>query len=229
MSGALPRLGDLAEARLTHPNVRRNFVEWHRGRSRFAFWAIDLECPEIRERMAAAERHLERFLLAGYLRQAHLTLCVCGFPALQRIQADDYLPVDVERQLEALQRARVAPFGVEVGELGSSACGPYLCVGDPSGGLSALRACLVSSAPYDREPGYRFNPHVAVGLYAEAWPAQAVCERIATFCDNAVSFRVARLCLMSYDACDIAGPLSILAEYDLSSAARLSWRLPFVS
>lgn len=228
MSDTLPRLGDLAEARLTHPNVRRDFVEWHRGRSRFAFWAIDLECPEIRERMAAAERHLDRFLLAAYLRQAHLTLCVCGFPALQRSQADDYMPEDIERQLDALQRACVAPFEIGVGGLGSSACGPYLCVGDPSGGLTALRACLVSSAPYDREPGYRFNPHVAVGLYAEAWPAQTVCERISAFQDSVVTFRVARLCLMSYDASDIAGALSILAEYDLSSA-RMSWRLPFVS
>ena len=228
MSGTLLRLGDLAEVRLTHPNVRRNFVEWHRGRSRFAFWAIDLDRPEIRERMAAAERHLDRFLLAGYLRQAHLTLCVCGFPALQRIQTDDYMPEDVARQMEALQRAAVAPFEVEVGGLGSSACGPYLCVGDPSGGLTALRGCLVSSAPYDCEPGYRFNPHVAVGLYAEAWSAQAVCERIAAFHDDVVTFRVARLCLMSYDAHDIAGPLSVLAEYDLSSA-RMSWLLPFVS
>lgn len=227
MSGTPPRLGDLTEARLTHPNVRRDFVEWHRGRSRFAFWAIDCDRPEIRERMAAAGRHLDRFLLAGYLRQAHLTLCVCGFPALQRILADDYMPEDVERQLDALQRARVAPFEVEVGGLGSSACGPYLCVGDPSGGLTALRGCLDSSAPYDHEPGYRFNPHVAVGLYAEAWPAQAVCERIAVFNDDVMTFRVARLSLMSYDASDIAGPLSILAEYDLSSA-RMSWRLPFV-
>ncbi len=69
-----------AAAGQTLPNVRRDFPEWHRGRPRYALWALDVDIPAVRHAVAAAETHLAGRLLAGYRRQPHVTLGLCGFP-----------------------------------------------------------------------------------------------------------------------------------------------------
>ena len=47
-------------------NVQRDFPEWHLGRPHDLLWALDVDLEPVRQRVAAAQRHLSTRLLAGY-------------------------------------------------------------------------------------------------------------------------------------------------------------------
>ena len=63
-----------AAAGQTLQNVRRDFPEWHRGRPRYALWALDVDVAPVREAVAGAASHLDGLLLDNYRRQPHITL-----------------------------------------------------------------------------------------------------------------------------------------------------------
>ncbi|WP_168735306.1 2'-5' RNA ligase family protein [Pseudothauera rhizosphaerae] len=208
-------------------NVRRDFAEWHRGRPRYALWALDVDVPALQQRMHAAQAHLDGLLLDGYRRQPHVTLSLCGFPSAEPRHADDFGAAALEAQLAALRAARPAPFEIGIGALDSFASAPYLTVNDTDGRIAALRACL-AAGDLNRPDG-RYTPHVTVGLYADAWPAEAVRPRLASFAPGAaLRLRVGGIGLFGYAAADIGGPLARIADYDFASGM-LRWHdaLPF--
>ena len=195
-------------------NQRRDFSEWHRGRAPYVFWALDLDFPEVGQRVAEATRHLDGLLLDGYRRQPHVTLELCGFPAAVPAADDEFPPSRLESQCRVLQRARVPAFGIEVGSLASFASAPYLAVRDDGGQIAALRACLASHGRYRLDGP--FVPHVTVGLYADVWPLAEVRSRLAAFEPAApVPCRVGRVSLMSYVPGEIGGPLTCIGDFDL--------------
>ncbi|HMY79709.1 MAG TPA: 2'-5' RNA ligase family protein, partial [Thauera aminoaromatica] len=51
---------------LTLRNEHRDFHEWHRGRPHYLLWAIDMDLPAARARVAAAQHALDGLLLDGY-------------------------------------------------------------------------------------------------------------------------------------------------------------------
>lgn len=218
---ALLRQRFLAEPR-TLRNERRDFHAWHRGRPHYLLWALDVDAPPLRARVTAAQRALDGLLLEDYRRQPHITLALCGFPAVARAPAADEFDAGlIVRQLAALQAAAPAAFELAVGGLESFSSAPFLCVHDPSGALASLRRCL-QVGDDDAHGGY--VPHVTVGLYAGAWPTAELAERFRALADAPrLACRIDRLSLMGYDAADIGGSLFTLADYDLA-ARRLRWR-----
>jgi hypothetical protein len=63
-----------------------------------------------------------------------------------------------------------------------------------------------------------------VGLYADAWPMSAVQAQLDSFAySGRLRLTISRLCLLSYVAKDIGGPLQTLAEYDFQTGA-LQWQ-----
>ena len=198
-------------------NVRRDFVEWHLGRPDYALWALDVDTTALLPRMAAARVHLAPWLLGDYRRQPHITLGLCGFPSLAPQRPDEFGPAQLRAQLAALRQARLQPFAITVGGLATFSSVPYLTVDDGGGHLPGLRVCLnegTSPEPY--------VPHVTVGLYADAWPLAAVLPRLAAFADTAaLRLPVRGLCLLSYAAADIGGPLQCLGRYAFASG---SWQ-----
>ena len=193
-------------------NVRRDFPEWHLGRSPFVFWALDVDIPAVRERVGEAALHLSGLLLDDYRRQSHITLDLCGFPADPPQHADDFGAEFLQKQFAALRQAGLSVFEIELGGLSSFSSAPFLRVGDPGGYLDALRTCLAV------EGGHRlfgnYVPHVTVGLYAEAWPVDGIQRRLASFqAEAALSCRIERVSLMSYNPSEVAGPLDTLGDY----------------
>jgi len=202
-------------------SVRRDFVEWHLGRPRYALWALDLDMPVLRRRFDAAQAHLEGLLLAGYRRQPHVTLSLCGFPADAPARDADFGAETLAWQLAALRAARPLAFDIRVDGLASFASAPYLVVDDADGGIAALRRCLARD-PLDRGTAH-YVPHVTVGLYADDWPTARVQPRLDAFSAGApLRLRVATISLLSYQAADIGGPLTCLAEYTLADGL-LRW------
>ncbi len=197
-------------------NVRRDFKEWHLGRPRYAVWAIDADVASVRRRVAAARAHLADLLLDDYRRQAHVTLGLCGFPALGLQQADDFGVEALQAQVRALRRLRPHAFEIRVGGVHSFSSAPYLGVSDPADRLPELRDCLQAGVPALAVRDA--VPHVTVGLYADAWPAERVWARLAC-CPQSRPLRlqVRHVVLLSYVAADIDGPLTELARYDFDT------------
>ena len=197
-------------------NVRRDFPEWHLGRTEYALWALDFDTTLIAARMAAAQRHLAPWLLEGYTRQAHITLSLCGFPSALPCHADDFGAAQLAAQLAGLQRLRPLPFEIAIGGLATFSSVPYFTVQAADGPLQALRACL-AAAPASGTPD-DYVPHVTVGLYADAWPLALVQHRLDAFlmCEP-VCAQVTGIRLLAYVAADIGGPLHCLAHYDFQS------------
>jgi hypothetical protein len=46
-------------------NVQRDFPEWHLGRPHYLLWALDVDLEPVRQRVAAAQRHLSTRLLTS--------------------------------------------------------------------------------------------------------------------------------------------------------------------
>lgn len=214
---------------LTLRNEQRDFPEWHLGRPHYALWALDVDVPALRQRVAAAEKHLSSLLLADYCRQPHVTLSLCGFPSACPQHPDDFGTAALAAQLAALRRAQPRPFDIEVGALASFASVPYLAVQDTGGQIAALRECLAGGSLNDSCGTY--TPHVTVGLYADAWPMSEVQARLASFAGRqALRLRISGISLLSYASAHIGGALACRARYDFQSET-LHWtdsqRAPF--
>ena len=207
---------NLIEGSHTVCNIRRDFPEWHLGRSPYVFWGLDVDVPAVSAKVARAATHLDGYLLDGYRRQPHVTLDLCGFPSTQSTRADEFSPAFLERQCSALRAANLSVFEIEVAGLSSFSSAPFLGVVDRGGHIAAVRRCLdVDGRP--RLFGH-YVPHVTVGLYGGAWPADEVAGRLAGFSVGEVApCRVERISLLAYQPADIGGPLTCLADYALAS------------
>lgn len=204
----------------TQPSVCRDFVEWHLGRQPYVFWALDVDTPAVAEQVARYACLLGDSLLAGYQRQPHVTLDVCGFPTYQPRRDDEFGHELLATQLAALQAAGPPAFSIEIGDPDSFLSAPYLAVADLEGGIAALRRCLAINGEHRLFGDY--VPHVTIGLYAQTRPFMQVREQLlAGRMGQGLVFPVERLSLMSYAPTEIGGRLQLLADYCLGTG---DWR-----
>ena len=204
-------------AATTIRNVQRDFPEWHLGRPHYLLWALDVDLEPVRRRVAAAQQHLSARLLAGYLRQPHITISLCGFPSAAPCQLDDFGTEALQQQIDALHLLRPEPFAIEIGALDGFSSAPYLSVADSDGQIERLRASLdVCPHPLARND---YRPHVTIGLYADAWPLAKIQTELASFAAGApLRVEVSRLSLFAYASTEIGGRLTRVADYDFATA-----------
>ena len=200
----------------TLASVQRDFTEWRQGRTHYAVWAIDADTPAIRAASMALQGHLTDHLLAGYQRQPHVTLELCGFPAAAPRLADDYSDSTLQRQITALQAARLAPFALEIGNPNSFTSAAYLAVDDGEGGIRTARNALRGAT--NTGDGFPYTPHVTCGLYRGEFHLPTLLQAMDTCRPLApLRLQVDKLTLMSYEAAVIGGPLCGLCEFDLAT------------
>ena len=200
--------------RHTVANRHGDFSVWHRGRPHFALWALCLDTPAVAARVRAAQQQLAPFLLDGYVRAAHVTLAVCGFPARQRRHDDDFTAADRDAQLAALRALGCAPFRVRIGRrLCSFSSAPWLSVEGADAVLHRLHQALRRPALARHTPLY--VPHLTVGLYGARWSAHAVQAALARHGEQVpLGIEVRSLCLLQYAASEIGGALERVGEFD---------------
>jgi len=186
----------------TLPSSPRDFPEWHHGRGEYAVWALDL-APWLAAECRALREHFDDLLLPGYVRQPHLTLRVCGFPAPVRRYDDDYLSEQYERDRAGLVRGAPGPFSIEVGALGTFETALFLSVRD-FGGIARLHRAL--SLP--GTDGFFALPHVTIGLYRVAVPLDEVRRRLARVAVVPRTLEIRGVSLMTYQPSVIGGPLT---------------------
>lgn len=187
---------------------RRDYPEWHRGRTRYGVWTLPVDCPRILARLERARAHLGAWLHGDYRRQAHITLFVCGFPAEAARFDDDFPGERLAAQIDALSALRAGRFELQIGNLDSYASAPFLTVSDPDQRLEALRSALGQHSAEIRQAPY--HPHLTVGLYARAVPRQALQQRLGGFADaEPLALPIHELHYSTYAASELAGPLHV--------------------
>ena len=185
---------------------RRDYPDWHRGRTRYGVWTLLVECPRILARLDRARAHLGAWLHGDYRRQAHVTLFVCGFPAEQARYDDDFPAARLMAQFTALHQLDAGAFELQIGGLDSFASAPFLTVVDPDGRLEALRAVLGEHSMEIRQSPY--HAHLTVGLYGRTVLRAELQQRLAAFGeDEPLPLRVDELHYSTYAATELFGPL----------------------
>jgi len=204
----------LAQRQRTVPSEIRDFPEWHHGRETYAVWILDCEkSVPVQEKFKAAQAHLDDYLLKPYHRQPHITLFVCGFLVESPQHSDDFPQSQIDAQIQALERANLDSFDIQIGALNSFASAPFLEVRDPDFGIAALRSVLGEGAREFRTTSY--HPHLTVGLYADSFPSKEVLARMERFISEPVRWKVEKITLSTYQAKEVTGKLSSKYEKNL--------------
>lgn len=194
------------------PNQDRDFTEWHGGCRHALVWALDVDTPAVRERVSEARSLLAPHLLGRYRRQPHITVAFAGLDPLPGATPTGGLYTGEDRRghIEGLTRLRHGPLDVEVGGWATYPMAPYLEVSAP--GFEPLRDLLTT------RPGL-YTPHVTIGLYAVESELGTVADLMADFQATPIRLRVEAVSLMSYEASDIAGPLTTLGRFSLTEGS----------
>jgi 2'-5' RNA ligase len=200
----------------TLPCELRDHPDWHLGRSRYSLWALPVECPAVLARLQAARQLLGDWLHPSGVRQAHITLFVCGFPCTLPRHDDDIALEQLDSQRRAIEALRMTPFELRIGGLDSFASAAFLSVQD-DGQLDQLRQTLARFAPEVRQAEY--VPHLTVGLYRQAVSASNWHERAAAL-RNCPPLRlpVGEVQLLSYAPTEPQGALRSEARVALGTS-----------
>jgi 2'-5' RNA ligase len=197
----------------TMPVEDRDYNEWRRDRERYGVWMIDLDTPEIGERVSRARHHLDG-LLSVHQRPPHITLFVCGFYVDALAYDDDFNPAMLASQCRRLQSTRIRPFSLRIGGLDSFDSAVFLQVNDDSGGLMSLRNELAKDGTEIRQASY--TAHLTVGLYQGAFEKREVTQRLRTFNDSPpLVAKVHRIHFAVYSARTLSGAFDILQTHKL--------------
>jgi 2'-5' RNA ligase len=184
----------------------RDYPEWHRGRLRFGVWMIPVLDPALLDYIESAQRRLADLLHPSQQRQPHVTLFVCGFeqPAAC-IEDDDFSPLQLQAQIDALHRVRGTPCRLPLAAPDSFASAAFIPVGDPEGRLANWRVALGRGVREVRQAAY--TPHITLGLYRRKIAAEIVRQRLREIEAPATSLPVEDLHYATYDARLQFGPL----------------------
>ncbi|MFN7144390.1 MAG: 2'-5' RNA ligase family protein [Myxococcota bacterium] len=192
------------------PGVRE---AWHRGRPRYAVWALRVEEAPIRARAAALADHLAPHGVLPF-RDPHITVFVAGFPTAVPLADDDVAEHVLAAQVDALRACRLPPPRLAVGGLNAFLSCPVLEVLDPHGDLARLRAPLAALHPEIRFAPYL--PHLTVGTFGDTRPTAPVAAAVAPFRGlPPLPLAPRAVDLVSFDADDVGGPLHTLASVPL--------------
>jgi len=188
----------------------RDFPKWHRGRETYAVWVLRVDGPSLLGKFESAREHLGRYLLEPYQRQPHITLFVCGFLVDAPQYNDDFTPAQLQAQIETAKQTKIQPFEIEVAGLNSFASAPFLEIHDPNNGIHRLREILSHGGREFRTAPY--TPHLTIGLYRDAFDSREVTAWLAEFPSSPVRWTVEGMTLATYQAQEVAGPLSYRHE-----------------
>lgn len=194
-----------------HPG---DYPTWHRGRSRYAVWVVELDEPGVLAYLARAREPFADMLYQPFLRQPHVTVFVSGFWVETPQWDDDYSPTQRRAQQRCLQQLTLSPFTMTLGGLNSFASALYVEVCDSEQGLATMRQALQGVMPELRWAPY--VPHITLGMYCRAIATRTVVQRMqqCTLPDP-ISTRVRQVKLITYAAQEALGPLQTMYVHTL--------------
>jgi len=196
----------IAEA-TTIKSEDRDFTEWHKGRARYAVWALEIDDASWNNNLLLARAYLQEYLLIGEHRAPHITLCACGFIDDQQMQT-------IQLQVKSLKNSGLQPFTLKIHELDSFLSAVYFSIEDPSGALVKLRTALCLKADDGRlEP---YSPHLTVGLYKDSYSTNMLAKKLKAFEILAsAEIKINKVSLMSYATNSIFSALQTQIQLEL--------------
>jgi len=201
------------------------YPEWHKGRTRYGIWALEIDAHNILQRFHRAQQALADYLLPQYQRQPHITLYVCGFldwlEPKQSQANDNFSQNTLEQQHAKLSKElkeitqSEAGFTLQVGAIDSFGSAPYLQVTDPHQHLSRLRTACTSLTEVDCSNEFRtspYTPHLTLGLYRGSFNCRTLDEKFRKInrqhgFDTGLPLAVKALHFMSYASHCVDSPL----------------------
>jgi 2'-5' RNA ligase len=183
----------------------RDYPEWHRGRTRYGLWMITVDDPALLDYIATVQHRLADLLHPMQQRQPHLTVFVCGFEQPARVANDDFSPMQLQAQIDALHRTRGTSCVLPLAAPDSFASAAFIPVHDSEGRLTVWRDVLGQEGREVRQAAY--TPHITLGLYRRKITAEMVRSRLSEIEAPPVSLHVQQLHYATYDARHHFGPL----------------------
>lgn len=192
----------------------RDYPEWHKGRSRYGVWVLQVDNRALLTRIEQARQLLGDWLHPPGARQAHITLFVCGFSAAQAEHDDDFTDKQLAAQLSALQALNPPRFSLQIGPARSFSSAAYLEVLDTQQQLAPLRQALAGPCQEIRQNVY--VPHLTLGLYRQRISRTQIEQRLAQLPSAALELPVRHLHYATYDACAQHGELHYQHSWPLA-------------
>ncbi|OPX96927.1 MAG: hypothetical protein A4E60_03393 [Syntrophorhabdus sp. PtaB.Bin047] len=188
-----------------------DFVEWHNGISHYGFWAVVVKDPAWIALCDGAREHVKAFVHPGYQRAPHITVIACGL-----FDGNHFSAEQLNRQKAALSEMRISPFHLVAGPLNSFTTGPYLAVEDPAGTISRIRDRLAMISAEDTP--VRYEPHITLGLYRDAFDTAEVADCLAGFTWEPVGpMLAADLSFCLYETKKVQGRFDIIEGVKLNA------------
>ncbi|MGL4673747.1 MAG: 2'-5' RNA ligase family protein [Wohlfahrtiimonas sp.] len=164
----------------TYGPLTGDFYDWHKGRSKYAVWVLELNDEQFLQRYQKAQQHLSPYLISTYERKPHITLAPCGFLSSEKQHHDNYCWDAIEQDIEKILSLELNVIEVVIRNiLISYAIAPGFEVLDLQGDLKRLNDSLAKHDHF--EENYDYFPHVTVGLYNDEWPTDLILEVLQHF------------------------------------------------
>lgn len=192
----------------------RDYPEWHKGRSDYGLWYIEIDQPELIQYLDEIQTQFSDLLLPKQHRQYHITLFVCGFLQLYTHQYDDDFQIQqLQQQIKLVEALQLKPFELEITQIDSFSSALFLQIKDQQGVLTQIRQQF---AQVSREiAALEYCPHITLGLYREAWLSDIVLERIEQLSIKTINIEVKKLTFGYYKAQILQGFLYPYQQIEL--------------
>jgi 2'-5' RNA ligase len=216
------------------PTLAQDYPEWHKGRSAFSLWYLELHSPELLAYLAQLRADFADILFQPNTRQFHITLFICGFlnseissPSVQNPETqtsetpnsaiqysyDDFSLQNFHAQLQQLQALELRPFKLKTGKINSFESALFIEIEDAEGDLNRIRQQLYQCS--DEIAPLQYCPHITIGLYGRTLDSDEVFSRIQAIEQRSFEFEVRQLTFGRYTAQQLQGELSALHQFHL--------------
>ena len=192
----------------------RDYPEWHKGRSDYGLWYIEIDQPELIQYLDEIQTQFSDLLLATQQRQYHITLFVCGFLQPSAHQYDDDFQIQqLKQQIKLIEALQLKPFELEIIQIDSFSSALFLQIKDHQGVLELIRQQFAQVS--GEIAALEYCPHITLGLYREAWLSDIVLERMQQLSVKTINIEVKKLTFGYYQAQILQGFLYPYRQIEL--------------
>lgn len=207
----------LSEHQTVMPLEWRAYPEWHKGRTDFYVWYIEITSPSLIAYCQTLRQEFSAYLHPHYQRQFHITLFVNGFLNHRIMYDDDILQQQLQQQIDVLQALQLPCFDLTILQINSFASSLFVTV-ESHPILTNIRNILnchhVEIAPSD------YQPHITLGFYHQAYQGREILQKIQQTPWQRQTFHVEHLTLGYYHAQTLQGKLYPVQQIKLGNVSR---------
>lgn len=194
--------------------TEQDYSAWHKNRTAFGVWYIEIEAEEISQYCQAIQTQFQSLLNPNYQRQWHITLFVNGFWVEHKHFADDFNRADLDLQINALNALNLKPFSLKLGHLHSFLSCPFIHIIDEQHHLASIRQALAQTQ-MEISPAH-YTPHITLGFYQTEILGKDVLALMQKIPIQHLELSVKKLTFGTYQATALQGKLTPIYQFYLS-------------